>query len=49
MRRSITLEGVQSSVMGLYDAASVGVLLGLSSVMILPIFQMSGIIQCAYE
>ena len=48
-RRSMTLDGVQSSVIGLYDAASVGVLFGLRIVIILPIFQMSGIMQCAYE
>ena len=49
MRRSTTLDGVQRSVMGLYDAASVGVLFGFRSVMILPSFQICGIIQCAYE
>ena len=49
MRRSTTLDGVHSSVMGLYEAASVGVLFGFKSVMILPIFQILGIKQCAYE
>ena len=47
IRRSTTLEGVQSSVIGLYDAASVGALFGLSNVMIFPSFQMFGIVQCA--
>ena len=37
------LEGVHSSVIGLYEAASVGGLFGFSSVMILPIFQSCGI------
>ena len=49
MSRSTTLDGVQSSVMGLYEAASVGVLFGFRSVMILPSFQICGIMQCAYE
>ena len=49
MSLSTTLDGVQSSVMGLYDAGLVGVLLGLRSVMILPIFQSEGIMQCVYE
>ena len=48
-RRSTTLEGVQSSVIGLYDAASVGTLFGFSNAIIFPIFQMSGIMQSAYE
>ena len=49
IKRSTTLEGEQSSVMGLYEAASVGFLLGFRSVMILPIFQMLGMMQCEYE
>ena len=49
MRRSTTLDGVQSSVMGLYEAASVGVLFGFRSVIILPSFQICGMMQCAYE
>ena len=49
MRRSMTLDGVQSSVIGLYEAASVGDLLGLRSVIILPVFQMNGILECVYE
>ena len=43
MRRSTILDGVQSSVIGLYEATSVGDLFGLSSVMILPAFQLCGI------
>jgi len=43
MRRSAILEGVQSSVISLYEAASVGDLFELSSLMILPTFQMCGI------
>ena len=46
MRRSMTLDGVQSSVIGLYEAASVGDLLGLRNVIILPVFQMNGILEC---
>ena len=46
MRRSMTFDGVQSSVIGLYEAASVGDLLGLRSVIILPVFQMNGILEC---
>lgn len=46
MRRSMTFDGVQSSVIGLYEAASVGDLLGLRSVIILPTFQMYGILEC---
>ena len=41
----MTLDGVLSSVMGLYEAASVGVLFGLSNVMILPSFHMLGMLQ----
>ena len=40
MRRSTTFDGVQSSVIGLYEAASVGVLFCFSVAMILPSFQM---------
>ena len=46
---STSLNGVHSSVMGLYDAGFVVVLLGLRSVMILPIFQSEGIMQYVYE
>ena len=49
MRRSTTLDGVQRSVMGLYDAASVGVLVCFLSVMILPSFQICVVMQCGYE
>jgi hypothetical protein len=47
MRRSVILDGVQSSVMGLYEEGSVESLCGLSIVIILPCFQMLGIKQCA--
>ena len=46
IRRSIILDGVQSSVMGLCDAGSVGGLLGLGNVMMEPCFHMEGILQC---
>lgn len=46
MRRSMTFDGVLSNVMGLYEAASVGDLLGLRSVIILPTFHMYGILEC---
>ena len=46
MRRSMTLEGVQRSVIGRYDAGSVGSLFGLGMVMILPCFQMLGMVLC---
>ena len=49
MSLSTTMDGVQSSVMGLYDAGLVGDLLGLSSVIILPIFHREGMMQCEYE
>lgn len=49
IRRSMTLEGVQSSVIGLYEALSVGGLFGLRSVMILPTFQSEGMTQNLYE
>ena len=49
MKRSTTLDGVQSRVMGLYEAACVGVLFGFRSAIILPSFQICGIMQCAYE
>jgi hypothetical protein len=42
----MTFDGELSSVIGLYEAASVGGLLGLSSVIILQIFQMYGILDC---
>ena len=44
---SITLEGVQRSVIGLYEVRLVSGLLGLRIVMILPSFQSVGMIQCA--
>ena len=47
LRRSVVLDGVQSSVMGLKEEGVVGSLFGLSIVMILPCFQMLGIRQCA--
>ena len=47
MRRSVILDGVQSSVIGLYDEGRVGFLFGLSIVMIVPCFQMLGMMQCA--
>ena len=40
MRRSTTLDGVHSRVIGLYEAACVGVLFGFNRVMIFPTFQM---------
>lgn len=49
MRRSTTFDGVQSKVIGLYEAACVGVLFGFRSAIIFPSFQMCGIMQCAYE
>ena len=48
IRRSVILDVVQSSVMGLYDDGCVGSLFGLSMVMIVPCFQMLGMLQCAY-
>ena len=49
MRHSTTLDGVQRSVIGLYEAACVGILFGFRSAMILPSFQMCGIMQYVYE
>ena len=49
IRRSVILDGVLSSVMGRYEEGVVGSLFGLSMVMIVPCFQMLGILQCAYE
>ena len=46
MRRSMILEGVQRSEIGLYELASVGGLFGLRFVMILPTFHMRGICEC---
>ena len=47
MRRSVILDGVQSSVIGLYDEGCVGFLFSLSTVivMVAPCFQMLGIMQ----
>ena len=42
----MTLEGVQRSVIGRCDAGSVGSLFGLANVIILPCFQMLGIVLC---
>ena len=47
IRRSVILDGVQSRDMGLYDDGCVGSLFGLSMVMIVPCFQMLGMLQCA--
>ena len=47
MRRSTTLEGVQRRVMGRWEEGCVGSLLGLRIVMMVPCFQMSGIMLCA--
>lgn len=49
MRRSVILDGVQSSGMGLYEEGRVAFLLGLSCVMMEPYFHMLGILQCASE
>ena len=46
MRRSMTLDGVQRSVIGRCDDGSVGFLFGLGFVMIFPCFQMLGIVLC---
>ena len=43
---SVTLEGVQRSVMGRCEDGSVGSLLGLGMVIMTPCFQMSGIVSC---
>ena len=43
IRRSVTLDGVQSSVMGRWEEGSVGSLLGLGKVVMVPCFQISGI------
>jgi hypothetical protein len=45
IRRSIILDAVQRSVMGLYEEESVGSSCGVSIVIILPCFQMMGIKQ----
>ena len=45
-RRSATLEGVQRRVMGRWEDGSVGSLLGLGMVMIVPRFQMLGNVLC---
>ena len=45
IRRSVILDGVQSSVMGLQEEGVVGSLFGFSIMMILPCFQMFGIRQ----
>ena len=44
---SVILDGVESSVMGLYEEGAVRSLFGFSIVMILPCFQMFGIRQWA--
>ena len=46
MSRSITLEAVYSSVIGLYEITSVGSLLGLRMVIMMPCFHASAILQC---
>ena len=43
MKHSVILDGVQSSVIGLYDEGRVGFLFGLSIVMIVPCSQLLGI------
>jgi hypothetical protein len=43
----VILDGVQSSVVSLYEEGSVGSVCGLSIVIILPCFQMLGIKQWA--
>ena len=47
IRRSVILDGVQSSVMGLYEEEFLGSLFGFSIVMSLPCFQMFRIKQWA--
>ena len=46
IRRSVTLEGVQRRVMGRCEEGCVGSLFGFGSVMIVPCFQMLGIVLC---
>ena len=46
IRRSATLEGVHKRVMGRWEDGSVGFLLGLGMVMIVPCFQMLGNVLC---
>ena len=46
MSRSMTLKAVLSSVMGLYEVTSVGSLLGLRMVIMVPCFHVSVILQC---
>ena len=43
---SVTLEGVQRSVMGRCEEGIVGSLCGLGIVMMIPCFQMLGIVLC---
>ena len=43
MRRCMISDGVQSNVIGMYEAVLVGSLFGFSSAMILPIFHRCGI------
>ena len=46
MSRSVILEGVQRSVMGRCEEGNVGSLLGFGMVMMIPCFQMLGIVLC---
>jgi len=46
---SAIFEGVQRRVMGLYEAGSVGFLLGLRMVIILPFFQIAGNLHWLYH
>ena len=46
MSRSITLNGVLSSVIGLYDEASVASLLGFRMAMMMPCFHVLAILHC---
>ena len=49
MRRSVTFDGVQSRVMGLYEDGRLARLSGLRMAMMLPCFQIVGIVFCEYE
>ena len=46
IRRSTTLDGVHRSVMGRWEEGCVWSLLGLGIVMMVPCFQMLGIVLC---
>ena len=46
IRRSATFDGVQRSVMGRWEEGSFGSLLGLGIVLMMPCFQMLGIVLC---